>query len=127
MDGLGWCPRCGNPLTGVVLAWAGGEELVACVGVRGRSSCGWSGAAGYGAGGGRRGPKDDPALAREVGRRVRRSREVKGWSQRMLADAVGMFDHSMVQKIEGGTRFPSLPTLAALARALDCRPRDLLP
>ncbi len=65
-------------------------------------------------------------LARAVGAEVARRREACGLTQTELALAVGC-DRSAVSRWEGGRRLPTLPHLAALARALGCCARALLP
>jgi transcriptional regulator with XRE-family HTH domain len=57
--------------------------------------------------------------------RLRAIRAYRGLSQKALARSVG-FDHSAISRLEGGSREPSIRTLARLADALDCAATDLL-
>ncbi len=59
---------------------------------------------------------------RRLGWRLRRLREAQGLSRRALAWKVGL-STAFVRKIEQGQRWPSLPNLEKLARALDTRLR----
>lgn len=59
----------------------------------------------------------DAALARRLGKRLRRRRTDLGWSQATLAEAIGT-SVEYVSMLERGARLPSLPTLVALGRAL---------
>jgi transcriptional regulator with XRE-family HTH domain len=62
----------------------------------------------------------------EVGREIRRLREVRGWGQTKLAAAADMAV-SGVSQIENGHRNPNSATLIKLARALDVDVADLFP
>jgi ribosome-binding protein aMBF1 (putative translation factor) len=60
---------------------------------------------------------DAARLAYELGRKVRRLRETRGWSQTELAKAAAM-TQSAVARFEAGRTVPSLPVLERLAGAL---------
>jgi transcriptional regulator with XRE-family HTH domain len=62
----------------------------------------------------------------EVGAALRRQRERAGFTQDALAAKVGV-RWNTVARLETGHRRPSLDMLERLARALNCRVRDLLP
>ncbi len=62
----------------------------------------------------------------EVGKEIRRLREVRGWGQTKLAAAADMAV-SGVSQIENGHRNPNSATLIKLARALDVEVADLFP
>ena len=55
-----------------------------------------------------------------LGRRVRRLRDAKGWSQEHLAEQADM-DRSYIAGIEVGARNPSVKALERLATALSVR------
>jgi len=55
---------------------------------------------------------------------LRRIRGLRGMNQKELALSVGV-DPSTLNQIEKGRRAPSVHTLTALARGLDCEVRDL--
>ncbi|MBF6214613.1 helix-turn-helix transcriptional regulator [Nocardia puris] len=57
-------------------------------------------------------------LAHQLGLKIRRMREERGWSQAELAGAAGMTQPA-VARFEAGGTVPSLPVLGRLARALD--------
>lgn len=57
-------------------------------------------------------------LATVVGRRLREARDRATLTQAALAEEVGI-EPDTVSRMERGTRIPSLPMLARLARALD--------
>lgn len=57
-------------------------------------------------------------LAFELGRRVRRLREHRGWTQADLAQTSGM-TQSAIARFEAGGTVPTLPVLYRLAEALD--------
>ena len=63
--------------------------------------------------------RKDPLL-RGLGWRVRQLREVKGWTQEVLAGRAGL-DRSYIAGIEAGLRNPSTKALAKVARALDVK------
>ncbi len=54
-----------------------------------------------------------------LGHRIRIRCQQKGWSSRQLAMQIGIRAQSL-HAIEHGEVWPSLPTLLALAQALDC-------
>ena len=54
-----------------------------------------------------------------LGDRIRARRQEKGWSSRQLATHIGIRPQSL-HAIEHGKAWPSVPTLIALAEALDC-------
>ncbi len=60
---------------------------------------------------------NDQALARAIGKVVRRSRDGLGWSQADLAEQVDT-SVEFVSMLERGARMPSVPTLVRLAKAL---------
>ena len=60
---------------------------------------------------------NDQALARAIGKVVRRSRDGLGWSQADLAEQVET-SVEFVSMLERGARMPSVPTLVRLAKAL---------
>nr|WP_203417589.1 XRE family transcriptional regulator [Kineococcus radiotolerans] len=79
-------------------------------------------------------PLTDPALAPEpdtgldaltVGRRIRYHRGVRGWTLAQLGEAVGTAQ-SQLSQVENGKREPRLSLVAAVARALEVTPADLL-
>lgn len=55
---------------------------------------------------------------------VPRLREKRGWSQRRLADELGVSRQTVIS-IEKGRYDPSLPLAFRLAAAFDCRIEDL--
>lgn len=59
------------------------------------------------------------------GRRLRKVRESRGWSQERLAAKVGL-DRSYVGGVERGERNISLENICKLAAALDVKPVELL-
>ena len=54
----------------------------------------------------------------DLGRRIRKQRSVKGWTQEALAERVNV-STSFVGHVERGTRKASLETLVAMANVLD--------
>ena len=62
----------------------------------------------------------------EVGRRLRHLRERKGWSQEELGFRADLH-RNYIGGIERGERNVGVENIAKLAKALDIRPRDLLP
>lgn len=68
----------------------------------------------------------DAALARAFGDRLRQLREKAGLPQADLAARMGK-QIQAVSRYESGTRVPTLALLYQLAKALGCKPCDLLP
>lgn len=66
------------------------------------------------------------AIHREFCDRVKRRARRRNTAIEKLADDAGI-SRSQIWRILGGQSSPSLETIAALAEALGCRPRDLLP
>ena len=65
-------------------------------------------------------------LMRRVGRNVQRTRQVRGWTQAVLAQRVGT-SRIYIAQIEGGVaKTCSLPMLARVAKALRVPPARLL-
>ncbi|HAB99101.1 MAG TPA: XRE family transcriptional regulator [Parachlamydiales bacterium] len=62
----------------------------------------------------------------EFGRRVRKKRYDLGISQEKLAELADLH-HNYVGSVERGERNIALENIVALARALKCSPRDLMP
>ena len=60
-------------------------------------------------------PESD--LRHELGARIKGLRKQKGWSQKQLADKVGI-RYQQLNKYEGGFNVPSLDKLVALSEAL---------
>ena len=56
-------------------------------------------------------------VATALGRRIRKLRQTRGWSQERLAEHAGL-DRSYIAGIEVGARNPSLKALEKLAAAL---------
>ncbi len=65
-------------------------------------------------------------LLRKVGERIRQARSEKGLSQEALADLAGV-DRSYMSGVERGVRNATVLKLAAVAKALGVRVRDLFP
>lgn len=65
-------------------------------------------------------------LQRELGRAIRRHREIAGLSQVQLADGIGRSAKS-IGTIERGERAPSFEALEAISRALHVPVRDFFP
>lgn len=57
-------------------------------------------------------------VIKKFGKRVRQTREEKGWSQEQLSIEAGL-DRSYVGGIERGDRNPSLKNIAKIAHALE--------
>ncbi len=66
-----------------------------------------------------------PDLARRIGYRVKTLRERLGESQDRFADRLDL-SRSMVCRVEGAHRMPSLPTIITFARGLGCTVDDLV-
>lgn len=64
-------------------------------------------------------------LTREFGKRLRKIRLEKGFSQRGLAAEADM-EHKHIQRIEAGEVNPTMTTIAALATALRVESGDLM-
>jgi ribosome-binding protein aMBF1 (putative translation factor) len=73
--------------------------------------------------------KEDPELAaayeqenleREISRQILRLRQMRGWTQVQLAEALNT-KQSAVARLEGGSHRPSLATLDKICEALDAR------
>lgn len=62
----------------------------------------------------------------QVGSRVRRFREEKGWSQEELGFRSGLH-RNYIGGVERGERNVGVENIAKLAKALGVKPRDLLP
>jgi len=60
-----------------------------------------------------------------LGERIKEQRELKGLSQKGLADKIGV-SASIVSNYENGERTPSLESLIALARTFQCTTDYLL-
>ena len=71
------------------------------------------------------GQQDAEGTLKRLGEAVRRTRELLGLSQEALADAAGI-DRSHLGKIERGERNVTLLNVARIAKALGCKPSDLL-
>ena len=69
---------------------------------------------------------DEDAVRQVVGARIRGAREAAALTQTALAKRLGCAQ-GLVSSWESGDRLPAVPTLLALARALDVSPGDLLP
>ncbi len=70
---------------------------------------------------------DEPeAVDVHVGQMIRAQRKLIGKSQSDLAHAIGV-SFQQVQKYEKASNRVSASVLVAIAKALDCRPADLLP
>jgi transcriptional regulator with XRE-family HTH domain len=67
--------------------------------------------------------RSDPRIARQVGAALRRLREQRGHRQTMAADLAGI-TRGMLSAYETGRQCPSLATLVAILRALDCTAED---
>lgn len=67
----------------------------------------------------------EPNLEELVRERIRTLRRDKGLTQEALCERAGISLDS-VNRIEGGSRVPTLDTLERIARALDVSPSDLL-
>lgn len=69
---------------------------------------------------------DADALQSEIGAAVRAERTRRGWSMRELAGRAGV-SQPFLSNVENARLYPSVPTLYALATALDVPPATLLP
>ena len=58
-------------------------------------------------------------------KRLKQLREAHGWNKKQLGDKVGLTNVSILE-FEKGRKTPSVETLVALARALDCSTDFLL-
>ncbi len=68
----------------------------------------------------------DPEVLASFGRRIRKLRKERGFSQERFAAASGL-DRSYYGGVERGERNVSLENIAAIARALDAPIRELFP
>lgn len=59
-------------------------------------------------------------LEREIGRQVLRLRQMRGWTQAQLAEALET-KQSAVARLESGSHRPSLATLNRICEVLDAR------
>jgi transcriptional regulator with XRE-family HTH domain len=64
-------------------------------------------------------------ILRVVGRRVRKYRERKGWSQDVMADKSGLH-RAQIGAIERGERNVTLRTLKTIADTYEIRIRDVI-
>ena len=71
------------------------------------------------------GQQDTDGSLKRLGEAVRASRKARGLSQEALADAAGI-DRSHMGKIERGERNVTLLNVARIAKAIGCKPSDLL-
>lgn len=71
------------------------------------------------------GQQDTDGSLERLGEAVRGARKARGMSQETLADAAGI-DRSHMGKIERGERNVTLLNLARIAKAMGCKPSDLL-
>lgn len=71
------------------------------------------------------GQLDADGSLRRLGEAVRAARKERGLSQEALADAAGI-DRSHMGKIERGERNVTLLNVARVAKAMGCKPSDLL-
>jgi len=68
---------------------------------------------------------DSDDFRRLLGRRIRTLQTARGVTQQQLAEVSGV-DRTDLSRIENGKKLPSIPTLRALAIALDVKVDDLL-
>jgi transcriptional regulator with XRE-family HTH domain len=71
------------------------------------------------------GQQDAEGVLKRLGDAVRASRKTLGLSQEALADAAGI-DRAHMGKIERGERNVTLLNVARIAKAIGCKPSDLL-
>lgn len=69
---------------------------------------------------------DDDSLQASIGQAVRTERTRRGWSMRELASRAGV-SQPFLSNVENARVYPSVPSLYALAGALEVRPADLMP
>jgi transcriptional regulator with XRE-family HTH domain len=69
--------------------------------------------------------KPENKLIREIGKRIRRLREDKGWSQEQLAIEADV-DNSHLSKLERGEGNPTVKLVYRIAAALDVEVSDVL-
>lgn len=62
-----------------------------------------------------------------IGKKIRKNREIKGWTQSDLADRMGFSDYRLISQFENGRRDLRVSTLLRLSVALGTTPQDLLP
>ncbi len=68
---------------------------------------------------------DDPCVAGNLGRNLRRARESRGLTQEQVAARCGVHA-TEVSRIEGGRRDPKVSTVERLAAAVEVPPDELL-
>ena len=71
------------------------------------------------------GQKDADGSLERLGEAVRAARKARALSQEALADAAGI-DRSHMGKIERGERNVTLLNIVRIAKAMGCKPSDLL-
>ena len=62
-----------------------------------------------------------------IGRKIRKTREAKGWTQTHLSDRMGLADYRLISQFENGHRDIRLSTLHRIAKALAVSPQELFP
>ncbi|HSW73372.1 MAG TPA: helix-turn-helix transcriptional regulator [Chlamydiales bacterium] len=70
--------------------------------------------------------KKKSKLQKEFGKRIRKRRLFLDLSQEQLAELAGLH-RNYIGSVERGERNLSLENIVALAKALKCSPKDLLP
>ena len=71
------------------------------------------------------GQQDGDGSLKRLGEAVRAARKARALSQEALADAAGI-DRSHMGKIERGERNVTLLNITRIAKAMGCKPSDLL-
>jgi transcriptional regulator with XRE-family HTH domain len=69
--------------------------------------------------------REQIALKKRFGEKIRQAREQKGWSQSRLSHEAEM-DAGWISQVELGKVNPGLIIIITLARALGCRPGELM-
>lgn len=64
-------------------------------------------------------------IRKQLGQKVKKYREQKGWSQEDMAEASGLH-RTYISGIERGVRNPTITIVGQLAKALNVRLSDLL-